>query len=229
MRHHDKLRSIELFKNSTFLYIFENNLGKEHDHLRTIVHGVDRIRNNAYVLFENPEVIGFHTFANTKLTADDRLQDYIASNSLRFIDPIVSVNENSAKAGDNAKDLLITQIANMKEFVKQHPNGQCTRIVTSIYSEDGTRLKQKDDVQRALSNLIIASTKFLTRRLPVDYDYISRLKQRRRNTAMSSIVQEHAKNSGNKPQKILRLLDEPMGINGSVYNKIIQPVTSKFF
>ena len=229
MRHHDKLRSINLFKDSTFLYIFENNLGKEHDHLRTIVYGVERIRNNAYVLSENPEVVGFHTFSHTKLKADDRLQEYITSNSLRFMDPVVSVNDNSSKAGDNAKDLLITQIANMKEFVKQNPNGTCTRIVTSIYSEDGTRLKQKDDVQRALSNLILGSTMFLTRRLPVDYDYISKLRQRRRNTAMSSIVKEHAKNSGIKPQKILRLLDEPMGVNGSVYNKIIQPIPSKFF
>lgn len=221
------MRSINYFKDSTFLYIFENNLGKEHDHLRAIIYGVDRIRNNAYVLFENHDVVGFHTFAESKLKADDRLQDAISSNSLRFLDPIVSINENSSKAGDNAKDLLITQIANMKEFVKQNPNGSCTRIVTSIYSEDGTRLKQKDDVQRALSNLILASTMFLTMRLPVDYAYISKMRQNRRNTAVLPMMSNYAVATGNKPQKIMRLLDEPVGKDGSVYNKVVQ--TSKFF
>lgn len=177
MAHYEAVRAA--FPTSTILYCFENNLGKEQDHLEYLVTHVARI-NNASVLSENPAVVGFHTLPKTRLQADDRLQDMVTMNGVCFAESLIGINPNPAKSAEHMRTKLIAQIGDMREYVKQTPKGDATRVVTSLFSEDYTRIRGKqDDLQRALSLLLWASSKFLTRRLPVDYNTIIGLQAKR--------------------------------------------------
>jgi hypothetical protein len=177
--HHAAIRAHPLLNSATLCYIFENNLGHEHDHSKRVITHILR-DTNAIVLNENTLVTGFHTTHKSRLHADDLLRDHVTMNGMCFAADIISVNPDPSCTGDAAKDMLITQIADMKEYVKQMPNGDHRRMVTSIFSEDMVRLRGKhDDLQRALAMLVLASRLFLTRKLPMDYSRINGMRANR--------------------------------------------------
>lgn len=184
MEHYDAIRAVPAFRSSTICYIFENNLGKEHDHLTTIVTETAHM-DNVTVLSEHLEVIGFHTSAPSRLRADDRLQDKISSGGVCFDANLISINPDLSRAGENAKATLLTQIADMREYTKALPNGKYQRVVTSLFSEDFVRIRGKqDDMQRALAMLLYAESMFRAGKLPVDYREIYALRENRRLSSM---------------------------------------------
>jgi hypothetical protein len=179
MDHYDALRAHPLFRDSTICYVLENNLGHEHDHISYLVRNNNRI-SNATVLYENAEVAGFRTSAASKLRADDRLQEMITMEGVGFLSNFISVNPDPNKSGANARKELIAQIGNMRCYTNQLPNGESRRVITSLFDETFRRISGRhDDMQRALSMLLIVSNLFLTRRLPVNYTLIDALRGNR--------------------------------------------------
>jgi len=176
---YDRIRRHRMLRDSTILYVFENNLGKEHDHLTALIRRTAAI-NNVKVLYENEQVVGFHTHSHTKLSADDRLRQYVSTDGLRFADTIISVAPDTDASGDAIIEKLVHQIEEMREFVRQLPNGTYRRVVTSIHGQDLKRIRgNKDDLQRALSMLMLVSALFFERKLPVNYNEIERMHLKR--------------------------------------------------
>lgn len=177
---YDRIRMYPMLKNSTILYIFENNLGKEHDHLTALIDRTSNI-NNVKVLYEHESVVGFHTGPGSKLPADDRLRSYVSTDGLRFAKNIISVDPASDPSGDDIIEKLIHQIEEMREFVRYKANGTHDRVVTSTHGIDRKRIRgNKDDLQRALSMLLIVAGMFYERKLKLNYDEIERLHLKRR-------------------------------------------------
>jgi hypothetical protein len=179
--HYDAIRAVPLFKASTVIYVFENNLGHEHDHLKTIAESVARMRGNCYVLFEHAGVVGFHTTPQSRLAADDRMRELVEIGAVGFADKIICINRDPSKGADAMKRAFVCQMADMREYAEMQPNGEMRRVVTSLFSEDKIRIRGKhDDLQRAFALLLYAHNKFIYRRLPdVNYTLIQNLQANR--------------------------------------------------
>jgi len=179
--HYKKLRAHPLFKDSTIVYIMENNLGMEHNWIAEVIES-SVLFNNVAILQEHEGQLGFHTSAQSKIRNDDMLREKISFNSVLFLDDIISTNIDPGRCGNAAKNILIDELAGMCEYVKQKPDGTATRYITSIYNELFQRIKgKKDDVQRALSMLVWVATLFIARdrRLAIDYRRIAKLREQR--------------------------------------------------
>jgi hypothetical protein len=175
------IRAHPFLRDSTVLFVFENNLGREQDHLTRLVES-SPLFSNSYPLHENDKLNGFHTYAYTKLRADDLLYDRVSMGALSFAEDMICVNPKYARNGGEAmKELMIHQMSEMKEYVRRNPNGTSTRVITSIHGDDKKHIKGKhDDVQRAFSNYLIAEMRFRNRDLPLDYDHIYSLRASRK-------------------------------------------------
>ena len=179
--HYKKLRGHPLFKDSTIVYIMENNLGMEHNWIAEVIES-SVLFDNLAILQEHDGQLGFHTSAQSKIRNDDLLREKISFNAMLFLDEIVSVNKDPDRSGPAAKTMLINQLAGMCEYVKQKPDGTATRYITSIYNELFQRIKgKKDDIQRALSMLVWVTTLFISKdkRLAIDYRRIWGLREKR--------------------------------------------------
>lgn len=170
-----------MLRDSTILYVFENNLGKEHDHLTALIARTPGI-NNTKVLYENNQVVGFHSFAHTKLAADDELRAYVTRDALRFADRVMTMSNETTNPEGAIVEKLVHQIEEMREYVRQKPNGTYARVVTSIHGQDLKRVRgNKDDLQRALSMLLMVHRMFAARLLDLNYAEIYAMRAKRRN------------------------------------------------
>lgn len=209
IRHYEALRANPLTRSATICYIMENNLGKEAEWFKFMITKLCRF-DNATVLFERREVTGFRTTADSKLIADDKLQSIVMMEGLSFTEEIISVNPDETRTAADARNMLIQQLADMREYTKKKENGTERRYITSLFAEDGTQIRGKhDDIQRALSMLIDVSQRFYARTLPVDYDVINLLQGRRRVTheGMEVIQRTLHERAGYVPLGRKRLID----------------------
>lgn len=203
--HYKMLRAHRLFKDSTILYIMENNLGMESNWIAEVTES-SVLFNNVMVLQEHDGQLGFHTNAQSKIRNDDLLREKISFNSLLFLDEIISVNDDASRCGDAVKKTLIDQLAGMCEYVKHKPDGTTTRIITSIYNELFQRIKgKKDDLQRALSMLVWVATLVISEdpRFAIDY---GRMKTLRRNRYTEGARLTKAA----EPRRKVRLITDPV-------------------
>jgi len=173
-RHYSALRQTTLLRQSTILYVLENNLGREHEWIINTLNR-DSFFENFEVLQELDGIKGFRTTTDSKLRADDFLRECVSLDGLAFMKDIISVNDDPSRTGDAAKEMLIEQLEGMKEYTKPNPNGTTRRFITSIFSSEFVRIRgRKDDIQRALSMLIYAARMFVAKRLPVSYEGIQK-------------------------------------------------------
>lgn len=167
--HYKAIRAHPLLRASTICYIFENNLGHEHDHAASLINRLS-LFDNVAILLEDPAVVGFHTTPQSRLKADDRLHELVAHKALAFAPEIISINHDASVCGEHARDMLIEQMENMCEYTRRRPNGDGVRIVSSTFDENNVEMENRhDDLQRALSLLVYAANMFVARRLPVNY------------------------------------------------------------
>lgn len=176
---YDHIRADPMLKDSTILYIFENNLGKEHDHMHALIQTTDAI-NNTFTLYENEKMLGFRTYAHTKVTADNFLSTSISMEGVNFYNKLIVVNPEIPQAREYMREMVTHQIEEMQEYIKYMPNGTFRQVITSIHGQDGKRLAgKKDDVQRSLSMLILVVHLFNAEKLKVPYKTIARLHLKR--------------------------------------------------
>ena len=180
--HYMLIRKHRLLKDSTILYIIENNLGMEVNWIAETFNKLPEFDNFA-VLQEHEGILGFRTYAPTKLKHDDLLREKIEFAQVMFTNEIFSASEDASRSGDEIKATFIDQLANMSEFVEQKANGTSSRTITSIYSEAGQRIKgRKDDMQRAFSMLVWVASLHITedrRRLAINWERIQNLRANR--------------------------------------------------
>jgi hypothetical protein len=137
--------------------------------------------DNYYTLFENKNVIGFRTFGHTKLEADDLLSGAICSENVGFYENLIVTNTDQKVTKEFMREKLIHQLEEIREYVVGSPIGQPKRKVTSIYDAADKRIAgNKDDIHRALAMGVLVANWFYSQKLPVDYDYISNLRRKRR-------------------------------------------------
>ena len=179
-RHYKAIRNTTLMNSSTILYILESNLGREHEWLASAIEG-HPLFDNVGILQEKTDVIGFRTNEKTKLLSDEILRTRVVTGGLSFADPIISVNEEVARLAVDPRQMLIDQIGAMREYTKIAGNGIARKLVTSTLSIDLQPIPgRKDDLQRALSTLLLVSKNFTEGTLPANYMQIRASRQQRR-------------------------------------------------
>ena len=104
--HYKKLRAHPLFKDSTIVYIMENNLGMEHCWIAEVIES-SVLFDNVAILQEHDGQLGFHTTAQSKIRNDDMLREKISFNAMLFLDEIISTNKDPDRSGAAAKAMLI--------------------------------------------------------------------------------------------------------------------------
>lgn len=174
VRLYTEIRSNEVFRDVTILYVFENNLGNEHNWLVGLMRKCQF--SNVFALYEHEDRVGFRTTQLSKLLGYDILKAYTSNGGVVFYKDLITINAAHADGKLMMRALLITQIAQLKQFGKKHANGTRVRVITGIHSEDGKRLPQTDDVVMAFMMGLHAATRFHKKELPVPYAKIHMLR-----------------------------------------------------
>lgn len=173
VRHYKALRANPLFRDVTILYILENNLGKEHDNIKTIITDKTIFDNNVDYLFETHAAIGFRTKEHTKVTAADLLRQVISIGCISFAEDFVCTNTEAKDGAAGMKSLLLEQLGNLREYTTEKSNGTFKREITGKHDALGAELKgRKDDAQMACFLALLYSRKFLDDQLPVNIEAI---------------------------------------------------------
>lgn len=182
---YERIRANPHFKDSTLLYIFENNLGCEHDHLNALIRETPRF-NNVDVLYENTTKIGFCTGEKSRLKGVDNLAAFLCNNAIAFEEDLIVCNTEVPKDYNNrnvkeyTKNKLIHQVSELQEYKEDMINGTVKRNVTSLFSHENVRYQnKKDDLERALTTMLLYSMMFRLRQLPVNYEHIASLQSNR--------------------------------------------------
>lgn len=176
VRLYTEIRANEVFRDVTILYVLENNLGNEHNWLVGLMRKCSF--SNVFPLFEHEDRVGFRTTQMSKLLGYDILKAYTSNGGIMFYKDMLTINAAHADGKLVMRALLITQIAQLKQFGRKHANGSRVRVITGIHSEDGKRLPQTDDVVMAFMMGLHAATRFYNKELPVPYAKIHMLRTR---------------------------------------------------
>jgi hypothetical protein len=175
---YDHIRADPLFKNVTILYIFENNMGNDHNFLNNIVKDIKRI-DNVFVLYENDDKIGFNTSEFSKLTGYDILKTYASVRAIKFYRNLITINAQLVEPRATMKAEFISQMADLKQYAKMHPNGRRTQVISGIHGEDKKRIQGKvNDINMAFMMLLLYATKFNKFQLDLPYKHIRSLRTR---------------------------------------------------
>lgn len=157
------------------MYVFENNLGREQDHLGNIIKHVRRI-NNVFIVFEDRRRLGIHTTKESKIRSHSIMREYVCAEAIRFAENIITVNPDKTRNAERVRDMLIEQIKDLREYTVTFPNGTARSIVTGRHTADGKAITgKKDDLKQALANLLDAAERYRNRRLPLNYEKIKNL------------------------------------------------------
>lgn len=161
------------FKDATLLYIFENNLGKEHDSLKYFIKDKNLFDNNVDYLFESHKAIGFHTGTTTKVDAADLLKQVISIGCMSFYEHFFTINAEVLGGAKTMISLLMTQLTNLREYTTEKANGTFRREVTGKHDQNNNELKgRKDDAQMACCMALLYTRKFFDEDLPVNMQAI---------------------------------------------------------
>ena len=177
------------------MYIFENNLGREQDHLSNYIGFIEEIRTNCVILCEDASKIGIHTDYRNKLQADQMALDYITAHGVEFARTLITTN---AKRGAAAvKTEMMAELRAFKEYTIMGTT-QAPKIFRSCrHTSDLKPIREKrDDLLRVLFNMFrgekilrekrVANslheirTKSLNRRTMVNSDLVAHLDKTRR-------------------------------------------------
>lgn len=177
--HYYALRSIELFRETTFLYVIENNLGFEHQWVTHHVNIAEKFENVA-VLKEREGQIGFHTDHAVKLMRATQLQLAFETDRVAICADIVTVNPDPRRCAKVVTETLIKQAENLREYQRVTMTKTST-YVTAIFNAEGKRIiDRSDDAIQSFEVLCDASTRFLANKLePRQYEYIHSVRERR--------------------------------------------------
>jgi hypothetical protein len=164
--HYRALRAIPALASATIVYILEGALGVHH---LDVARWVGKL-NNTHVLRSEPGVIGFKPDEKFRFKSDMLLRDRIGKGGVQFAETLVSVNKEPTRNAAAVREMLCDQVSNMCIYQKIRPNGSMRDFITSITDQQGKRLAgRKNDLQVALSNLLIVVEKFYGEELPIDY------------------------------------------------------------
>ena len=138
------------------IYIFENKLGREQDHLTSLVQYVKRISSNAVVLCENEHKVGITTDYNTKLQADQLAHDYVTGQAVAFRRQLVTTNTDPLRSAAAVKTAFFQQVRDYREYTVTSSKDQTrSKIFRSCrLTSDLKPIRQKrDDLQMVVWNL----------------------------------------------------------------------------
>jgi len=177
------IRANPFTRDATIYYVFERNLGGEADTLTKLVKST-RLFSNCEVLSEHADIRGFLTTRQSKIASDDTLRLLVHMGAFYFAEDMFSLNKDLECAPhDRARvmrEMLVQQMSDMREYTRRNDDGTVQRIITSTHTAKRERIRgRKDDVQRALSNMINAKVKFEAGTLCNDYRSLTVLKRNR--------------------------------------------------
>ena len=167
------------------MYVFENNLGREQDHLNNFVQYVSRLKNNAIVLCEDDTKIGIHTDYHNKLQADQLAFDYITSEAVEFSSNLVCTNKDPKKDANSTKAKMMGQFRAFKEFTVTPAKG-IPKIVRSCRHTIDLKVQRdkQDDLLRVCLNMFRAEK--LVRENRVSNSTLDMITKRMRRRTMES-------------------------------------------
>lgn len=172
-----KIRADPWFKNTTILYLIENNFGNDHNWLYGLVKRTDAF-TNVYVLSEKPEYkIGFCTTELSKMEGFFILQKFAGLSAIKFYRQLITFNATHKDGRNAMRTLLVDQISQIKMYTTR--TGTSTKtFITAILDENKKRLNLVDDVLIAFIIFLYNSTRFFQKQLNCPYEQIYNLNKR---------------------------------------------------
>ena len=161
--HIEGLRKVPKFRDAWFVFIPENNLGHEADHMAYMLRPYRRV----YTLTEKGGVIGVNTTAVRKELYSMETTKYLCQESIRFFKNIVVANPGG---GANEKNRVLAdfkeQLLSFKRVIVHPQRGfSMPKIHYSGKSQGG-----RDDLVMSLMIGIYWCTEFTTQRTEAPYE-----------------------------------------------------------
>ena len=161
--HIEGLRRQQKFREAWFVFIPENNLGHEADHMEFMLRPYRRV----YTLTEKGGVIGVNTTAVRKELYSMETVKYLCQESIKFWTHLVVANP---KGGSNEKERVLTdfkeQLLSFKRIIVHPDRGfSLPKIHYSGKSKGG-----RDDLIMSLMIGIYWTTEFVTKRTEAPYE-----------------------------------------------------------
>ena len=178
LRLYDELRSIDVLRGVTILYVFENMLGQEQGWLDGLIRRTTYM-TNVFVLYENDKALGFKTTELSKIQAYDILAAYCSNGGVQFFQDLITIDTERRNGRVDVRNLLIDQIQQLKQFGRKMASGRSVRVVSAIHSEDWKRIPNcVDDAVMAFSMGLRVAMLYYQRKLPLPYATIFQLRTR---------------------------------------------------
>lgn len=128
------------------------------------------------------DLVGFHTGRPSRLIADLKLQEILATRSIGYISDMICVNKTIGRRAPDVKRMLAAQLGALVMYEESSCKHGTSAYITSTYNSEGTRINGvHDDLQRALSMGIIVTYLFFGRKLPLDYNWVDSLQEMSKN------------------------------------------------
>lgn len=177
--HYYAFRRLDFFKETTFLYMVENNLGFEHQWVYNHVRVAEKFEN-AVVLKEKAGQVGFHTDHKIKQLRAIEMQLAFEADRVAICKDVISVNTDPKRCAEAVTETLIKQAENLREYQFVTMKGATTHI-TALFNSEGKRLHDRsDDGIQAFLLAVKAILDFLARELePTQYELIDQMRARR--------------------------------------------------
>jgi hypothetical protein len=174
---YQRIREDPWFKNTTILYLIENNFGNDCSWLYNLMKKSATF-DNVYMLSERPQQkLGFCTGELSKMEGFFILQKFAGLSAIRFYKGLITFNAKHTNGRVAMRSLLIEQMSQIKMYTTR--NGVSTKtFITAILDENKKRLKLVDDVLIAFIIFLYNSTRFFQKQLDCPYETIYGLSKR---------------------------------------------------
>jgi uncharacterized membrane protein YgcG len=175
------IRRHPLFKDSTILWIFENNYGHVANDLTGYTLNPLNKFDNHHALCDIEGKTGIHTTAPSKLVGRQILQYAIATWRVSFLKNFIHFGSTTdGYSLPQILEMFRTQCKTLQRFTLHKFGGMPVEVIESAYDNDRQLNKNRDDLELAFIIGLNISTMFSRRMLPEDYTYIHSLQGRRK-------------------------------------------------
>lgn len=166
MRHYKTIRAHPVYTTATIYYVFENNMGREADHLKVLVDQGGF--TNAIVLSEHRQIVGFYTDSNKKIDMFELLADKITCGLLAIATNFITTNPDPNRQSASIISRLFQEMENLKDYLITKGLFE-RRVITGVLDSKLNVISgMHDDIVMALAMLLWAAAMLFLGRLPVD-------------------------------------------------------------
>lgn len=176
------------------MYIFENNLGREQDHLTNLVTYIKRLKQNSVILCEDPSKIGLHTDYARKLVSDNLAMDYVSAEAISFAPRLITTNPLENRSAAQCKTILMNQFREYREYTITPPNGVPKIFRSCRHTPDLKPIRDKrDDLIMVFKNMLVGEKLHREQRVANSIEQMENIQSFRQNNETAEEIMQRLK------------------------------------